>query len=64
MGAVKPAQFFLKIVTIATMNPPMAPPNIHGMTAPGFALVRYMFQVQDAVRMARTSKMAVLFTAP
>ena len=64
MGAVKPAHSFLKIVTMATMNPPMAPPNTHGMTAAGFALVRNMFQVQDAVRTTRNSKMAVLFTAP
>ena len=37
MGAVTGAQVFLKMVTMATMKPPMPPPSIQGITAPGFS---------------------------
>jgi len=36
IGAVKAAHCFLNIVIRATMNPPKAPPNTHGITVAGF----------------------------
>src|SRR3972149_3355378 len=64
MGAVSGAQVFLKAVTMPKMRPPMRPPHIQGITAAGFALVRYMFQVQDAVRTVSNKRIPVLFTVP
>src|SRR5271170_4043322 len=53
----------LKVVTSATMNPPMIPPNIHGIAASGVSECA-MPQVHAAVTTAHNSKKPVLFTVP
>jgi hypothetical protein len=52
----------LKHVTSATMRPPIAPIVTSGIAAAGFPENR--FHVNAAERIARASRMPVLFTAP
>src|SRR5271157_3038307 len=67
-GAVTPAHSFLKIVTIATMNPPMPPTTSIGPTACiaswGDVALKKRFQVHAAVATQQISRMPVLLTAP
>src|SRR5271156_6460669 len=63
MGAVIADHSFLKTVTSAMMNPPIAPPIIHGYAASGvFEWLRP--QVQAAVTTTKNNSNPVLFTVP
>src|SRR5258708_40076824 len=64
MGAVTGGQAFLKIVTTATMNPPMPPTAVNGSTVSGAGECRNWFQLQAAVAMVQSSRMPVLLTVP
>src|SRR5579862_3696527 len=64
MGAVTGDHSFLKIVTMATMNPPNNPIKTIGPAALKSRVCRNELQVHAAVAMAHTSRMPVLFTVP
>src|ERR1019366_5698959 len=67
IGAVIPAHSFLKMVTMATMKPPMPPMASAGaiacMASSGGALKK-RFQVHAAVATQQRSRMPVLLTVP
>src|SRR3974390_464142 len=63
-GAVKPAQPFLKMVTIASTRPPMAPTISNPATDDGSPVAKKRFHVHAAVAMHRSISMPALFTAP
>src|SRR5947207_15391070 len=64
IGAVTGAQDFLNIVTMATMNPPIAPIAVRGSTVSAVGAWVNRFHVQAAVATAQTTRIPVLFTVP
>src|SRR5205807_8594134 len=62
MGAVTGAHDFLKIVTMAKINPPIAPPNTRGTDSVG--AFRNRFQLQAAVATAQINSTPVLLAVP
>src|SRR5687768_4662858 len=63
-GAVKGAQVFLKIVTIATPNPPSAPTSTYGIRLAVPADAKNRFHVYIAPTSERISRKAVRLTVP
>jgi hypothetical protein len=50
----------LNAVTTATINPPIAPPNINGATAAGFREMKNILQTKNAEASAMIRRSAVL----
>src|SRR5215471_3758556 len=59
-----PAHSFLKIVTIARMNPPMPPMSIIGGIDAGSPVAKKRFHVHAAEATHKMTRMPALFTAP
>src|SRR5215469_7488211 len=59
-----PAHSFLKIVTIARMNPPMPPTAIMTATDEGSPVAKKRFHVHAAEATHKMMRMPALFTAP
>src|SRR6266852_8360108 len=64
MGAVTGDHSLLKIVTMATTKPPIAPTMIHGPATEGLSAVRTCAHTHAAGSTTKNNRNAVRFTVP